>query len=54
MEIYIRYICEYFNINLIYISNHYNNNIRNKKKIKMEYKRKMENESLYIILKFSN
>ena len=32
MKIYIRYIYEYFNMNLIYVSNDYNDNITEIKK----------------------
>ena len=36
MKIYIRYICEYFNMNLIYVSNDYNDNIAEIKKMENE------------------
>ena len=38
MKIYIRYIYEYFNMNLIYVSNDYNDNIAEIKKWKMKMK----------------
>ena len=36
MKIYIRYIYEYFNMNLIYVSNDYNDNIVEIKKMENE------------------
>ena len=49
MKIYIRYIYEYFNMNLIYVSYVYNDNIREIKKMENENEKwKMK---VYIIIK---